>query len=46
MHESKKLEKEMMIRARVIARSLNLDMKIAEVEVQADGKSNLLLYRR
>jgi len=44
MHESKKQEKEMMIRARVIARSLNLDMKIAEVEVQADGKKATFFY--
>jgi cell fate regulator YaaT (PSP1 superfamily) len=31
-------ETEAMIKARVIARSLNLEMKISEVEFQADGK--------
>ena len=31
-------EEEAMIKARVIARSLNLEMKISEVEYQADGK--------
>lgn len=44
LHEVKKNEKEMMIRARVIARSLNLDMKIAEVEIQADGKKATFFY--
>ncbi|MGI9192262.1 MAG: regulatory iron-sulfur-containing complex subunit RicT [Chitinophagaceae bacterium] len=44
MLEAKKLEKDMMIRSRVIARSLNLDMKIAEVEMQADGKKATFFY--
>lgn len=44
MLEAKKLEKDMMIRARVIARNLNLDMKIAEVEMQADGKKATFFY--
>lgn len=38
MESQKEKEKEVMIRARVIARQLNLDMKISEVEFQADGK--------
>jgi cell fate regulator YaaT (PSP1 superfamily) len=42
--ESKKLEKDMMIRARLIARELRLDMKIAEVEIQADGKKATFYY--
>ncbi|HOZ52902.1 MAG TPA: regulatory iron-sulfur-containing complex subunit RicT, partial [Chitinophagaceae bacterium] len=44
MELSKKNEKEMMIHARVIARELNLDMKIAEVEIQADGKKATFFY--
>ncbi len=38
MHLYRGKEKEAMIKARVIARSLNLDMKISEVDYQADGK--------
>jgi cell fate regulator YaaT (PSP1 superfamily) len=44
MEESKKNEKDFMIKARVIARNLNLDMKIAEVEIQADGKKATFFY--
>ncbi len=44
MDEVKKLEKDMMIRSRVMARELNLDMKIAEVELQADGKKATFYY--
>ncbi len=44
LDESKKSEKEMMIRGRVIARELGLDMKIAEVESQADGKKATFFY--
>jgi len=44
LEENKKGEKEKMIRARVIARELNLEMKIAEVEVQADGKKATFFY--
>jgi cell fate regulator YaaT (PSP1 superfamily) len=44
MLEAKKNEKEFMIRSRVIARNLNLDMKIAEVEIQADGKKATFFY--
>lgn len=44
LEENKKGEKEMMIRARVISRELNLEMKIAEVEVQADGKKATFFY--
>lgn len=42
--ENKRGEKEKMIRARVIARELKLEMKIAEVEVQADGKKATFFY--
>jgi cell fate regulator YaaT (PSP1 superfamily) len=44
LEENKRGEKEKMIRARVIARELKLDMKIAEVEVQADGKKATFFY--
>ncbi len=44
MDDAKKNEKEMMIRSRVISRDLNLDMKIAEVEVQADGRKATFFY--
>lgn len=44
LDESKKSEKNLMIKARVIARDLKLDMKIAEVELQADGKKATFFY--
>lgn len=44
MDEFKKGEKELMIQSRVIARELKLDMKIAEVEIQADGKKATFFY--
>jgi len=44
MEQVKKNEKEMMIHSRVIARDLNLDMKIAEVEIQADGRKATFFY--
>ncbi|MBL7765116.1 MAG: hypothetical protein JNJ58_03410 [Chitinophagaceae bacterium] len=44
MHEHKKGEKQAMISARVISRDLKLDMKIAEVEIQADGKKATFFY--
>jgi cell fate regulator YaaT (PSP1 superfamily) len=44
LEANKKKEKEMMIRSRVIARELQLDMKIAEVEIQADGKKATFFY--
>lgn len=37
-------EKETMIRARAIARSLDLDMKIGDVEYQGDGKKVTIYY--
>src|SRR5690606_26246536 len=37
-------EQEVMVRSRAIARQLNLEMKIAEVEVQADGKKATFFY--
>jgi cell fate regulator YaaT (PSP1 superfamily) len=44
MDENKSKERDMMIRARVISRDLRLSMKIAEVEVQADGKKATFFY--
>ncbi|MBX9733212.1 MAG: hypothetical protein K2X37_04055 [Chitinophagaceae bacterium] len=41
---SKSREKEMLSRSRAIARSLNLQMKLSEVEVQADGKKATFFY--
>jgi cell fate regulator YaaT (PSP1 superfamily) len=43
-HNSKQKEKEILIQSRAIAKSLNLEMKIAEAEVQADGKKICFFY--
>ncbi|MDX2002352.1 MAG: regulatory iron-sulfur-containing complex subunit RicT [Chitinophagales bacterium] len=42
--EAKALEKETMIRARAVARSLSLDMKVGHVEYQADKKKATFYY--
>jgi cell fate regulator YaaT (PSP1 superfamily) len=42
--ESKAREKDVLIRSRAIARQLNLDLKMAEVEVQADGRKATFFY--
>ena len=42
--ETKAKEKEVMIRSRAIARQLNLEMKVAEVEIQADGRKATFFY--
>lgn len=42
--ENKEREQEIMVRSRAIARSMKLDMKISEVEVQADGKKVTFFY--
>jgi len=44
MAKMRDLENAAMIRARAIARQLNLDMKIADVEYQADGKKCTYYY--
>jgi cell fate regulator YaaT (PSP1 superfamily) len=44
MMESKAKEAEMLIRARAIARHLKLEMKIAQVEIQADGRKATYFY--
>ena len=42
--ESKSREKDTLIRSRAIARQLNLDMKMAEVEIQADARKATFYY--
>lgn len=42
--ENKSREKEALIRSRAMSRSQNLDMKVAEVEIQADGKKATFFY--
>ncbi len=43
-HQSKKREKEMLMRSRRIITNLGLKMKLAEVEMQADGKKAIFYY--
>lgn len=42
--KQKEREAEILIRSRAIARSLNLDMKLCEVEIQADSKKGTFFY--
>jgi cell fate regulator YaaT (PSP1 superfamily) len=42
--QNKAREKEALIRSRAIARQLNLNMKMSEVEIQADGKKATFFY--
>src|ERR1700712_81691 len=41
---SKSREKEMLARSRAIARQLNVQLKLSEVELQADGKKGTFFY--
>lgn len=43
-NRNKSGEQEVLIRSRAIARNLNLEMKICEVELQADGKKGTFFY--
>jgi cell fate regulator YaaT (PSP1 superfamily) len=43
-NRNKEREKEILVRSRTIARNLNLEMKVGEVEVQADGKKATFFY--
>jgi len=43
-NKQKEREAEILIRSRAIARSLNLDMKLCEVEIQADSKKGTFFY--
>jgi cell fate regulator YaaT (PSP1 superfamily) len=42
--ETKAREKDVLIRSRAIARQLKLDLKMAEVEIQADGRKATFFY--
>jgi cell fate regulator YaaT (PSP1 superfamily) len=42
--QQKSREKDALVRSRAVARSLKLDMKLAEVEFQADGKKGTFFY--
>ena len=44
MAQNKAREKEALIRTRAITRQLNLDMKVSEVEMQADGRKATFYY--
>ena len=44
MQQNKAREKEALIRTRAIARQQNLDMKMSEVEMQADGRKATFYY--
>jgi cell fate regulator YaaT (PSP1 superfamily) len=44
MNENKAREKDALIKARAIARSIGLEMKLAEVEIQADGRKATFFY--
>jgi Uncharacterized homolog of PSP1 len=42
--QNKAREKEALVRSRAIARQMNLDMKLSEVEIQADGRKATFFY--
>ncbi|CAN5339262.1 regulatory iron-sulfur-containing complex subunit RicT [soil metagenome] len=42
--ETKAREKEVLIRSRAVARQLKVDLKMAEVEIQADGRKATFFY--
>ncbi len=44
LKETKARERDVMIRSRAIAKQLKLEMKIAEVEIQADGRKATFFY--
>ncbi len=44
MRQNKGREKEALVRARAISRQLNLDLKMSEVEIQADGRKATFFY--
>ncbi|WP_232517135.1 regulatory iron-sulfur-containing complex subunit RicT [Chitinophaga sp. MD30] len=44
MKEKKARERDAMIKARALARNLGLEMKLAEVEIQADGRKATFFY--
>jgi cell fate regulator YaaT (PSP1 superfamily) len=44
LQEARQFEKETMVRARVISRTLGLDMKLGDVEYQGDGRKATFFY--
>lgn len=44
MRANKDREKQVLIRSRAIAKQLNLEMKLSEVEIQADGRKATFFY--
>ena len=44
LNETKLREREVLIRSRAIARQLNLDLKMSEVEIQADSRKATFFY--
>jgi cell fate regulator YaaT (PSP1 superfamily) len=44
LQESKAREKQVLIRSRAMARTLRLELKMAEVEIQADGRKATFFY--
>ena len=44
MEQNKKRERDVLVRARAIARQLNLDLKMSEAEIQADGRKATFFY--
>lgn len=44
MNDNKAREKEALIKSRALARNLGLEMKLAEVEIQADGRKATFFY--
>ena len=44
MQQNKSREKDAVVRSRAIARQLNLDLKMSEVEIQADGRKATFFY--
>ena len=42
--ENKARERDVLVRSRAMARTLKLDMKLAEIEIQADGKKATFFY--
>jgi cell fate regulator YaaT (PSP1 superfamily) len=44
LEQNKKRERDVLVRSRAIARQLNLDLKMSEVEIQADGRKATFFY--
>jgi len=44
LEQNKKRERDVLVRSRAIAKQLNLDLKMSEVEIQADGRKATFFY--